>query len=450
MQLRRRARLAERALVRANSRPIIGEVEGVTAQFTRRSKFEHGRDRIGVRAFGRTICYNIRVSKTADVTIDTRPGFKWDRMSASAALGYCVLVAALSVGSVLGELRSQFHISGFIAAMHGSTFGIGLLVAGCFGVSVVSRIGRRNALAGSAAVAMAGVTALCLGQSWPVTLGGATLGGFGGALLVMVMPGLISDHYGEHRAEAFAAVNGAPGLAGVAFSVAVGVALRSGHSWRWPYLLLALAFALALAFVAWPVPVPEATHTAPFSLALFRQRNVFVPWLYIVNAVLTEFTVGVWSATYLKEVGHASGGTAAAAAGVFGVSMFVSRHVLPQVRARLKGSTVPIGFVVVAVGALVMCLAPGVPLKTLGVVIVGLGGAPLYPLTVDRLYHRADHLDSVSLGAICALASGVAVMIGPVVMGLLADAFTLRWAILIVPVLAVVGAVTQRFAHVSD
>jgi predicted MFS family arabinose efflux permease len=387
------------------------------------------------------------VSKTADVTVDTRPGFRWDRLSASAALGYCVLVAALSVGSVLGELRAQFRMSGFLTAMHGSTFGIGLLVAGCFGVGIVSRVGRRNALAGSVTVTMAGITALCIGPSWPVTLGGATLGGFGGALLVMVMPGLISDHYGEHRAEAFAAVNGAPGLAGVAFSVAVGVALRSGHSWRPPYLLLACAFALALAFVAWPVPVPEAAHTARFSLALFRQRNVFVPWLYIVNAVLTEFTVGVWSATYLKEVGRASGGTAAAAAGVFGVAMFVSRHFLPRVRALLQAATVPIGFIVVAVGALTMCLAPGVPMKTLGVVIVGLGGAPLYPLTVDRLYHRADHLDSVSLGAISALASGVAVVIGPVVMGLLADAFTLRWAILVVPVLALLGAVTQRRAH---
>lgn len=50
----------------------------------------------------------------------------------------------------------------------------------------------------------------------------------------------------------------------------------------------------------------------------------------------------------------------------------------------------------------------------------------------------------MALGAFSALASGAAVSVGPLVMGALADAVGLRWAILIVPVLAALGAVTQR------
>jgi MFS family permease len=81
----------------------------------------------------------------------------------------------------------------------------------------------------------------------------------------------------------------------------------------------------------------------------------------------------------------------------------------------------------------------------LALTVVGIGGSPLYPLTVDAFYAKAGHrLDSVGLGAFCALASGAAVTLGPLVMGALADAVGLRWAILIVPVLAVVGAITQR------
>jgi MFS family permease len=369
-------------------------------------------------------------------------------MSAAVALGYCVLVAALSIGSVLGELRQQFDLSGFVAALHGSTFGFGLLLAGCFGVAFVDRVGRRNALALSAATMIAGVAAFCLGPSWPVTLFGAALGGVGGALLVMVMPGLVSDHYGEHRAAAFAALNGVPGLAGVAFGLSVGLALGLGRSWRLPYLVLTSLFAGALAIVAWPVPLPETTRHGRFTLAHFRKRDVFVPWLYMVNAVVTEFTVGIWATTYLKEVGHASGALAAAAGGSFGVAMFVSRLVMPRVMARTGTATVPLGFAVVGAGAAIMCFAPGLALKTLGVITVGFGGGPLYPLAVDRLYARAEGaVDSISLGAICALASGVAVVIGPLATGLLADAFTLRWAILVVPVLAAIGAVTQRHAH---
>jgi hypothetical protein len=49
--------------------------------------------------------------------------FRWDRLTYSSALGYALLVGGLSVGTVLGELRQQFDLSGVIAAMHGSTFG---------------------------------------------------------------------------------------------------------------------------------------------------------------------------------------------------------------------------------------------------------------------------------------------------------------------------------------
>ena len=76
---------------------------------------------------------------------DAPTRFRWDRLTYASALGYCVLVSGLSVGVVLGELRAQFHINGVIAAMHGSTFGVGLLVSGVWGVGVVDRIGRRTA-----------------------------------------------------------------------------------------------------------------------------------------------------------------------------------------------------------------------------------------------------------------------------------------------------------------
>jgi predicted MFS family arabinose efflux permease len=346
---------------------------------------------------------------------------------------------------VLGELRAEFHINGVIAALHGSTFGIGLLASGVWGVGIVDRIGRRTALMVAAGGVIAGVTLFCLGPVWPVTLLGTAVAGLSGALLVMVMPGLISDHHGEHRATAFAAVNAVPGMAGLTFSMVIGAVLGAGGSWRVPYLVITGLLAAALAVVALPVKVPPSERHGTFSLGAFREREVLVPWLHIVNAVLTEFTIGVWCVTYLKEVGDASAGTAAVFASVFGVMMFVVRLLLPPLLARIGRIIIPASFLVLAGGAVIMCLAPGLPLKVLGLTVVGIGGGPLYPLTVDRFYERAGHrLDSVSLGAFCALASGAAVTTGPLAMGALSDAVDLRWAILVVPALAVLGAVTQR------
>lgn len=378
----------------------------------------------------------------------TTDKFRWDRLTYASALGYALLVCALSVGVVLGELREQFQLSGLIASLHGSTFGFGLLVAGAWGVRVVDRLGRRSALALSAAALTAGITLLCTGPAWPITLTGTAMAGLGGALLVMVMPGLISDHHGQHRAAAFAAVNGAPGLAGVAFSLIIGLALALQWSWRAPYLILTGVIVLALTAVAWPVAVPESPRQGTFTLHHFRDRDVFVPWLHIVNAVICEFAIGIWAATYLKEVGNASGGLASAMAGVFGVSMFLSRLVLPTTMKLLGDATITVSFTVLAVGALMMCFAPGLLPRVAGLTIVGFGGAPLYPLTVDRLYASAEHkIDSISLGAICALASGAAVTLGPLALGILADSVGLQRALLVVPVIAVVGAITQRPAR---
>ncbi|MEA3184694.1 MAG: hypothetical protein QOJ74_1171 [Ilumatobacteraceae bacterium] len=375
----------------------------------------------------------------------TTEKFRWDRLTYSSALGYALLVGGLSVGVVLGELRHQFHLSGVIAALHGSTFGFASILAGIFGVRVVDWLGRRTSLATSAVAIASGVTMFCLGPAWPVTLAGTALAGMGGALLVMVMPALISDHHGQHRAAAFAAVNGAPGLAGVSFSLLVGAALALHWSWRPPYLILTGLIGLILTAVAWPVSVPESPRKSDFSLAYLRQRDVFVPWLHIVNAVFSEFAVGVWAATYLKEVGHASGGQAAALAGVFGVMMFCCRLVLPALMRVFGDATISVSFSVLAVGALVMCFAPGLLPRVIGLVIVGFGGAPLYPLTVDRLYASAEHkIDSISLGAICILASGTAVTLGPLTLGVLADSVGLRKAMLIVPIVGVLGAITQR------
>jgi MFS transporter, FHS family, glucose/mannose:H+ symporter len=370
--------------------------------------------------------------------------FRWDRLTYSSALGYALMAGGQSIGFVLGELRHQFHLSGVIAALHGSAFGITALVAGVCGVPVVNRLGRRTSLLVAAVAITVGIATFCIGPAWPVTLAGAGVAGLGGALLATVMPGLISDHHGEHRAAAFAAVNGAVGLTAVTFSLVVGGALALHWSWRPSYLILTALIVLILTAVAWPVAVPETGGDLDFTLAHLRDRDVFVPWLHLLNAIFPEMATAVWAATYLKEVGHASGGLASALAGAFGVSMFLSRLVLPHVLRVFGRTTVSSCFIILGCGSLLMCFGGGLLPRVAGLAIVGLATGPLYPLDVDQLYLNAEgKIDSTSLGAICILAAGLAITLGPLALGVLADSFGLRRALLIVPASCALGAVTQ-------
>ena len=370
--------------------------------------------------------------------------FRWDRLTYSSALGYALLAGGQSIGFVLGELRHQFHLSGITAALHGSVFGLTALALGIFGVPVVDRLGRRTSMLVAAVAITCGITTFCVGPAWPVTLAGASLAGLGGALLAVVMPAVIMDHHGEHRAAAFAAVNGAVGLTAVTYSLVVGGALALHWSWRPSYLILTALIVLILTAVAWPVAVPESSRHTNFTLAHLGDRDVVVPWLHLLNAIFPEMATAVWAATYLKEVGHASGGLAAAMAGAFGVAMFASRQVVPQVIRVFGAAAISFSFIVLGTGSLVMVFGGGLTPRVVGLTIVGLGAGPLYPLDVDRLYLAAEHrIDPVSLGAICMLAAGIAITLGPLMLGVLADSIGLKRALLIVPASCVLGAVTQ-------
>lgn len=358
-------------------------------------------------------------------------------------MSFCVLVAGLSVGMVLGELRDELHISGVVAAAHGSAFGIGMLVLGAFGSGLLARIGRPRAFWGAVATVAAGILLLCVAHVWPLTLLGASMAGVACSLLVLLMPGIIADHHGEQRAAAYAAVNGVPGLAGISFSLVVGGVVASGGSWRWPYALLTLVIVTAVVIAGRGVSIPRSDLPPVRALPLFRHRDIWLPYVHIVHAVMVEFPIGIWAVAYLKEVGGASSGLAVSLGAIWGLFLFVTRMSLPRLVHRFGPWARSISFGVAAAGALVMWMGPGLWVRVAGLTIVSIGAGPLYPLAVDRLYLGAA-ADTMALGAVTALASGTAVTVGPLLLGVLADRFGLRDALLFVPALAVLGVWTAR------
>ena len=369
--------------------------------------------------------------------------FRWDRLTVTCALSFCLLVAGLSVGVVLGELRDELGLSGVVAAAHGSTFGAGLLLMGLFGLRLVARVGRPAAFWGTCVMIVVGVAMLCAGHSWPVTLGGTAVAGLACAMLVLLMPGIVADHHGPARVGAFAAINGVPGLAGVSYSLAVGAAIGAGTSWRWPYLALTLFIAAVLAAVGAKATIPTSSVPRASAVQLLRHHTARRPFLDAVHAVLAEFPLGVWAVTFLKEVGGSSSGGAAALGAVWGLCIMVARLLLPRYVAVTGVWARSIGFAAVTLGSLVMWMGPGLGVRIVGLVLVAFGCSPLYPLAVDRLYARVQ-ADSVTLGAVTALASGVAIVSGPLLLGVLADAIGLRDAVLAVTALAALGIYTSR------
>ncbi len=385
---------------------------------------------------------------------------EYDRVTVTLILAFCVLVAGLSLNAVLAEVRSELHLSATMTTLHGSMFGIGLLIAGLVGRPVVTHVGRKKTLYLSVVLTFVGMTTFSAGHRVQLTLLGAGAIAVGAAMIVMVAPGIIADHHGEQRGAALAAINGIPGLVAVPIAIALGIVIGAGASWRTPYFLIGALMLLLVLITGLPARLPATTSTTTTATAseLRRERPVSpinlliqrpdVRWFWFITmiAVLTEFPPGVWCSTYLHEVGGASSGLASGLSCVYGVGLFCSRMFLPRLLRRFGTRLRSAGLMTMAVSAVSLWSVPVLWVRVVALFIMGIGAGPLYPVSIDDLF-KVDGVDTVALGAVGALASGTAITIGPLMFGVIADSISLRHAALVVPVMALtVIALMRRHA----
>ncbi|UCM86475.1 MFS transporter [Streptomyces marincola] len=152
-----------------------------------------------------------------------------------------------------------------------------------------------------------------------------------------------------------------------------------------------------------------------------------------------EGALADWSTLHLRESLEAGPGLAAAGYAVFALAMTIGRLTGSATVERLgQQRTLVLGGATAAVGMLVASLAPTVWLALAGFVVTGLGLANIFPITIGRAGQLAGPR---GVAAASTLGYG-GMLLGPVVIGFLADWFGLAAALTTVAMLAAVAAVT--------
>ncbi|MFE2377725.1 MFS transporter [Streptomyces sp. NPDC059398] len=189
-------------------------------------------------------------------------------------------------------------------------------------------------------------------------------------------------------------------------------------------------------------PVPSAPHTevrdtAPRRLDSHSRRLVLVFGTIALCTSYGEGAMADWSALHLKQDLHAHPGVAAAAYSLFALAMTVGRLTgtallerFGRTRALVGGATVA------AVGLLVGALAPTTWLVLTGFAMAGLGLANSFPVAIAR----AGALAGPGGVATASTLGYGGMLIGPPVIGFLADWLTLPIALTTVALLAAVAA----------
>jgi MFS family permease len=276
------------------------------------------------------------------------------------------------------------------------------------------------------------------------------LGMFNGGLDVAMnaQAATVEQRYGRPIMASFHGLWSVGGLAGAGIGgllAAQGIALG-------PHLLVVSIATLAAMMVAlrWLVPT---TGSGPGDGPAFAlpPRSLAIPGLLAFGVLFCEGAIADWSAVYLREGLGSGAGVAAAGYAVFALLMAAGRlsgdwltlRVGPQRMVRGGGALVTLGMALVVAGS-------GPLLAIVGFGLVGAGVSCIFPLILSAAARTPGVASSTAIAAM-ATTGYTGFLVGPPLLGGMAEALSLRVALGVLGLLGIViiacaGAVEPRRA----
>jgi MFS family permease len=354
------------------------------------------------------------------------------------------------------EIKADLGLSNAAYGVAIAAFPVGTLVAGPLAASLIRRFrSARVAVWGSAGIAV---------FAWLAGIAPSTLT-FAGALFVAGGADAVTDvaqnahalrvqrRYGRSIINSFHAVWSAGAILGGAMGAAA-IALDIS---RGDHLAVAAVMFTVLSVIAYRflLPGPDESAAAVRSAPVNRSGSRVAAYATLAAVVAIAIASAViedagssWATLYMRELG-APGALAVsgyvAAVGAQFVGRLVGDRLVDRFGQRMVASS---GGAIAAVGMGAALMFPSMPALIGGFAAAGFGVATLFPAALQR----ADELPGLKQGTgITAVTwlMRVGFVLAPIMVGALADAFSLRVGLLTVPVsglvvIALSGVLTRR------
>lgn len=349
------------------------------------------------------------------------------------------------------------------------------------GILTGDRRRRRLAVLGGGILFILSLVAVAGARSFVVLLAAFTLFYPASGAFVSLTQAELMDAWPDRQAQVMARWDLAGATGAVAGPLLLTAVLAAGGGWRAAYLVLAVAAALAWLGTCLrdPLPVgsaaadpeaatvdpeaadpevaalepeaaaagPEAANGQPWTgrarevLAALRDWSV-LRWLLLLQ--VADLLVDVFTGflgLYLVKVVHLSPAVAALAIAIRLGAGLAGDAALVVMLERVTDLTVlRAGAVAAALLYPAFLLVPGTVAKLVILAVLSMATAPWYPVLQARLYGSLPGRSSIAVTL--SSAAGLAGGLGPLAVGLIADAFGLPWALaglVAVPVAVLAG-----------
>jgi MFS transporter, FSR family, fosmidomycin resistance protein len=341
------------------------------------------------------------------------------------------------------------------------------------GILTGDRRRRRLAVLGGGILFILSLVAVAGARSFAVLLVAFTLFYPASGAFVSLTQAELMDAWPDRQAQVMARWDLAGSTGAVAGPLLLTAVLAAGDGWRAAYLVLAVAAALAWLGTCLRDPLPAGSAEAaaldseaagpeadgqPWGararevLAALRDWSV-LRWLLLLQ--VADLLVDVFTGflgLYLVKVAHLSPAVAALAIAIRLGAGLAGDAALVVMLERVSDLTVlRAGAVAAALLYPAFLLVPGTVAKLVILAALSMATAPWYPVLQARLYGSLPGRSSIAVTL--SSAAGLAGGLGPLAVGLIADAFGLPWALaglVAVPVAVLAGTAAAGPGHRED
>lgn len=334
-----------------------------------------------------------------DETTSTSPGRM--RIAAGALLLSIAYLGFISLGlpdPVAGvawpKVRDEFHLSQSAFGWVFVALGCGYCLSGFFGGKLTQTLGLGNLLWLSSAFVAVAMFGSGMATAWPMFVACGVLWGLGSGGIDAGLNAYVSSHFSPRHVNWLHACYSLGATLGPLVMTAI---LVQGGSWRTGYAVVgSVLFAMAMLFLAtrsrWDDHPRSEQTAAPAAISLreaLRERLVWLQVALFFIYVGLEFTVGQWCYTLLTEArgvrSEVAGVLAGGYYGAIGVGRVASGVIANRIGldALIRGA-----MLLVVIGAGLFALGAPVEIGLAGLVLIGLGLAPIFPCLMARTPQR--------------------------------------------------------------
>jgi fucose permease len=372
-----------------------------------------------------------------------------NRMPASFLIPV-IYLAFISLGlpdSVLGvawpamrlSLGSPLEAAGLIALILTSCSAISSVASGF----VTKRLGTGPVVLGSSLLTALGLFGYSLSPSYAWVLVSALPLGFGAGAVDSTLNGYVATHYSSRHMNWLHASWGVGATIGPFIMTGI---IAGGGTWRRGYQAisgiqasLALLFLLSLGLWGRAASARQAAASdarkADGAAEARRKPKIHgmkrpEPWIQIVMYALyaaCEFSVGIWTVSMLEESRHVAAGVAGNWISLYYGGIMAGRVLTGLVADRLGNRRmVRIGLGIALAGSALLILRSADFLVLPGLLLLGLGFAPVYPCLMHETPERFDGETYQKVIGFQVGAANIGASVLPGLVGLLASATSLE------------------------